>query len=66
MGSDVTELPKMPWTSIYLVSLELDVVHQGQTISKAASYTLYTTDQMGSNERISVINKKKQNALKES
>ena len=34
------------------------------TICKAVFYTLYTTDQMGSNGRISVINKKKQNALK--
>ena len=35
-------------------------------IFKAAFYTLYTTHQMGSNGRISVINKKQSNALIES
>ena len=28
----VTELPKMPWTSIYLASLELEVVQQGDDL----------------------------------
>ena len=36
------------------------------TIFKAVFYMLYTTDRMGSNGRMSVINKKEQNALKES
>ena len=47
----VSELPKMPWTSIYLAFLELYVVHGDNTVHD-------TTDHLGSNGRISVINKK--------
>ena len=36
----VTELPKMPWTSIYLLSLELDVV-QGDDLQGRILYALY-------------------------
>ena len=54
----VSELPKMPWTSTYLASVELDVV-QGDDLQSRILYALYTTDQMGSDGRISsVINKK--------
>ena len=35
------ELPKMPWTSIFLTSLELDVL---VTIFRAVSCTFYITD----------------------
>ena len=37
----VTELPKMPWTSIYLASLELDVVHQGDNLQSRTLHALY-------------------------
>ena len=37
----VTELQKMPWTSIYLASLELDVVQQGDDLQSRISYALY-------------------------
>ena len=31
----------MPWTSIYLVSLELDVVQQGDNLQSRILYALY-------------------------
>ena len=37
----VSELPKMPWTSIYLASLELDVVQQGDDLQSRILYALY-------------------------
>ena len=37
----VTELPKMPWTSIYLASLELDVFQQGDDLQSRILYALY-------------------------
>ena len=37
----VSELPKMPWTSIYLASLELDVVQQGDDLQSRILYAPY-------------------------
>ena len=37
----VSEKPKMPWTSIYLASLELDVVQQGDNLQGRILYVLY-------------------------
>ena len=37
----VSELPKMPWISIYLASLELDVVQQGDDLQGRILYALY-------------------------
>ena len=37
----VTELPKMPWTSIYLASLELDDFQQGDDLQSRILYALY-------------------------
>ena len=37
----VSELPKMPWTSIYLASLELDVFQQGDDLQSPILYALY-------------------------
>ena len=37
----VTKLSKMPWTSIYLASLELDVVQQGEDLQSRILYALY-------------------------
>ena len=53
----VTDLPKMPWTSIYLPSLELDDFEQGDDLqSRILSALSY--ERMGSNGNISVIKKK--------
>ena len=37
----VTKLPKMPWTSIYLASLKLDVFQQGDDLQSGILYALY-------------------------
>ena len=37
----VTEPPKMPWTSIYLASLELEFVQLGDDLQSRISYALY-------------------------
>ena len=37
----VTELRKMPWTSIYLASLELDDFQQGDNLQNSILYALY-------------------------
>ena len=37
----VTELTKMPWTSIYLASLELNVFQQGDDLQSRILYALY-------------------------
>ena len=37
----VTELPKMPWISIYLASLELDDFQQGDDLRSRILYALY-------------------------
>ena len=37
----VTELPKLPWTSIYLACLELDVFQQGGDLQSRILYALY-------------------------
>ena len=53
----VTDLPKMPWTSIYLASLELDDFQQGDDLQSRILYAL-SYERMGSNGNISVIKKK--------
>ena len=37
----VSELPKMPWTSIDLASMWLDVVQQGDDLQSRILYALY-------------------------
>ena len=37
----VSDLPKMPWTSIYLASLEVDVFQQGDDLQSRILYALY-------------------------
>ena len=37
----VSELPKTPWTSIYLASLELDVFQQGDGLQSRILHALY-------------------------
>ena len=53
-----TELPKMPWTSIYLASPELDVFQQRDILQSRILYALY----YGPN----VLKWKQQNALRHS
>ena len=56
----------LSWTSIYLASLELDVVQQGDDLQSRILYALYYRPNGLKWNRISVINKKQQNALIES
>ena len=52
----VSELPKMPWTSIFLASLEVDCFDDD---IKPVSCALYMTDLMASRARILATNKQK-------
>ena len=58
------ELLKMPWTSIYLASLELDVFKLADNL-QSRIFKAVSTVQMDSNGRISGIKKKQQNAQRE-